>query len=310
MRTRQLGTTPVSTVGLGCNNFGRRLDEAGSAAVVRAALDVGITHFDTANTYGYGASEEYLGRALGADRDQAVIVTKFGSVMDDGRGGAAPDYARESVVESLRRLGTDYVDVCMVHFPDDTVPIAETLGALGDLVSEGLVRDIGCSNFSVTQLRGARATDEHLPRFGVVQDEYSLVHRQPEVDLIPDCVESGTAFVPFFPLGAGVLTGKYRIGAPPPDGSRLATPGPRTETLLAEQRLLVAGRLESIADAAGLPLSVLAIAWLLERPQVVSVIAGASTVAQVVHNAAAADVDLDPELVDQLDEASNVSDDR
>ncbi len=205
MEKRRIGSLAVSVVGLGCNNFGWRIDSAATAAVVHAALDPGITFFDTADVYGTGQSEEFLGRALGPRRSQAIVATKFGLKMDERRQGARPVYVRQAVEDSLRRLGTDRIDLYQLHHPDAATPIEDTLGALDGLVRAGKMREIGCSNFSADQLRAA-------PGFASVQNQYSLLHRQPEADVLPECERLGLAFIPYFPLANGLLTGKYRPG--------------------------------------------------------------------------------------------------
>ena len=204
METRRIGTLQVSVVGLGCNNFGWRIDAAATAAVVDAALDAGINFFDTADIYGGGESEEFLGRALGRRRNEVLIATKFGMRMDDERRGARPEYVRRAAEDSLRRLGTDRIDLYQLHQPDPQTPVAETLGALDELVRAGKVREIGCSNFSGEQLRAAAdAIREGAARFVSVQNEYSLIHREPEAGVIPECVRAGIAFIPYFPLPMG-----------------------------------------------------------------------------------------------------------
>jgi aryl-alcohol dehydrogenase-like predicted oxidoreductase len=217
MDTRRIGSLAVSVVGLGCNNFGMRIDEADSARVVHAALDAGITFFDTADIYGSTQSEVFLGRALAGRRDAAVIATKFGMKVDAGREGARPDYVRRAADDSLRRLGTDHIDLYQLHRPDPAVPIADTLGALEDLVRAGKVREIGCSNFSAEQLRDARAACEPgAAQFVSVQNELSLLHREAEREVLPECGRLGLKFLPYFPLASGLLTGKYRRGEPAP----------------------------------------------------------------------------------------------
>ncbi len=214
MDTRRIGSLEVSTVGLGCNNFGWHIDESQSREVIHAALDAGITHFDSANVYGEGQSEEILGRALGTRRNDIVLVTKFG--IEDG---GSPESVRTSVEASLRRLGTDVIDLYYLHRSDPETPIADTLGALSRLVEEGKVREIGCSNFSPEQMREAAAADSSS-RFVAVQNEYSLLHRDPEDGDLEAARDLDVAFVPFFPLKSGLLTGKYRRGDAAPEGSR------------------------------------------------------------------------------------------
>lgn len=301
MQKRKIGQLEVSVVGLGCNNFGRRLGAAATERVVLAALDAGIDFFDTADIYGQGLSEEYLGRALKGRRNDAVIATKFGMQMDEDRSGARPEYVRRAAEDSLRRLGVDHIDLYQLHRPDPDVPIDETLGALGELVQEGLVREIGCSNFTAEQLREAEAAAGDGPRFVSVQNQYSLLHREPERDTLAECERQGVAFIPFFPLANGLLTGKYRRGQPIPEGTRLSGT-PRGEELLTEENLELVEDLISFAESRGRTVLDLAFAWLLARPAVGSVIAGATSPEQVRANAAAADWQLDGAELDAVDE--------
>lgn len=287
METRRIGSLTVSVVGLGCNNFGGRLDEARTAAVVHAALDAGITFFDTADIYGGTKSEAFLGRALDRRRNDVILATKFGMEVDPQRQGAKPDYVHRAVEDSLRRLGTDRIDLYQIHQPDATTPIADTLAALDDLVKAGKVREIGCSNFSAGQLREAdAAVRDGAARFISVQNEYSLLHREPEQEVIPECLRGGIAFIPYFPLASGLLTGKYRLGRPAPEGSRLQTRA-GTEPFTNENLELVEALLK-FAASRGRQLVELAVSWLASRPAVVSVIAGATSAQQVRANAAAA----------------------
>jgi aryl-alcohol dehydrogenase-like predicted oxidoreductase len=203
--TRRIGSLEVSVVGLGCNNFGWRLDEARSAEVIAAALDAGIDFFDTADLYGGTESEQFLGRALAPVRERVVLATKFGWQLDERRKGASPAYVRSAAEASLRRLRTDRIDLYQLHRPDPTVPIEETLGALHELVRAGKVREIGCSNFSAEQLRAAAAAAAVAPgaaRFVSVQNEYSLLQRAPEAEVLPECERLGLAFLPYFPLAS------------------------------------------------------------------------------------------------------------
>ena len=287
METRRIGSLEVSVVGLGCNNFGWRIDADASAAAVNAALDAGINFFDTADIYGAGQSEEFLGRALGARRGEALIATKFGMQMDEQRRGARPEYVRQAAEDSLRRLETDRIDLYQLHQPDAQVPIAETLGALDGLVRAGKVREIGCSNFSGDQLRAAgAAVREGGARFVSVQNQYSLVVREPEADAIPECVRSGIAFLPFFPLANGLLTGKYRRGQPLPEGSRARDGfGPKVFT---DENLALVEALTEFAAGRGHTMLELAVSWLAAQPAVASVIAGAKSPEQVKANASAA----------------------
>ena len=287
MDKRRIGSLDVSWVGLGCNNFGKRLNAEATAKVVNAALDEGINFFDTADVYGAGQSEEFLARALGKRRNDVVIATKFGNRLDDQRQGARPEYVLKACEDSLKRLKTDHIDLYQLHTPDETVPIADTLGALDQLVKSGKVREIGCSNFSVEQLKEA----EHdvapgAARFVSAQNEYSLLNRDPEAGLLQECAAGGIAFLPYFPLANGLLTGKYRKGQPAPAGSRIATGW--NDELLTDDNLEIVEKLKAFAESRGHTLLELAVSWLVERPMVASVIAGATKPAQVRANAKAA----------------------
>ncbi|MDA8356436.1 MAG: aldo/keto reductase [Actinomycetota bacterium] len=305
MNTRRIGMLEVSVVGLGCNNFGGRLDGERTSAVVDAAIDSGVTFFDTADIYGDTHSEELLGQALGSRRDHVVVATKFGVPYADHEGGGSPAYIRRAVHDSLRRLGTDHIDLYQLHFPDDRTPIADTLGALAELVREGLVREVGCSNVTADQLRAAdRAGTEIGVRFASVQNEYSILHREPEGPggVLEVCAELGVAFLPYFPLANGLLTGKYRPGMPPPEGSRIGgLPAERAAGLLREESLDTVAALEAAASDAGISLVDLAVGWLLARHQVASVIAGATSAEQVRMNARAGGVEISEELAAHVD---------
>ncbi|MCU1348772.1 MAG: Oxidoreductase [Acidobacteria bacterium] len=299
MRTKRIGSLAVSIVGLGCNNFGRRLDAAQTACVVDAAIDAGINFFDTADIYGATRSEELLGRAIRARRKEVVVATKFGMKIDDSRHGAHPDYVRRAADDSLRRLGIDCIDLYQLHTPDPSVPIADTLGALHDLVREGKVRELGCSNFSVDQLREARRAAGNGPQFVSVQNEYSLLHRTPERDgVLTECAAEGLAFLPYFPLASGLLTGKYRRGQPAP-------PGRLTEQWNAgkvdEEKLDLVERLTAFAESRGHSLLHLAFSWLLAHDPVASVIAGATRPEQIAANVAAANWTLTTEELSEVD---------
>jgi aryl-alcohol dehydrogenase-like predicted oxidoreductase len=293
MRTRKIGSLDVSVVGLGCNNFGGRLDEERSAAVVHAALDAGITLFDTADIYGGTRSEEYLGRALGSRRDDIVVATKFGMQVDPERKGAKPEYVHRALGDSLRRLETDRVDLYQLHAPDADTPIADTLAALDECVQAGKVIEIGCSNFTVAQLREAEAAvADGAARFVSVQNEFSMLRRDAAREVLLECERAGLAFLPYFPLASGVLTGKYRRGQPPPAGTRLSGVKPN-EGPLSDDNLAVVERLAHFAEARGRSMVELAIAWIAAHRPVASVIAGATAPAQVHANVAAADWVLD-----------------
>lgn len=288
MEKRRIGSLEVPVVGLGCNNFGRRIDEPTSARVVHAALDAGVNFFDTADIYGSTRSEEFLGRALAGRRGQAIIATKFGMAVDEQRQGAKPDYVRRAVEDSLRRLGTDRIDLYQLHKPDPATPIADTLEALDGLVRAGKVREIGCSNFSATQLREAQqAVQAGAACFVSVQNEYSLLHRAPETDVLPECARAGVAFLPFFPLANGLLSGRFKRGEAAPAGSRFE-PGAWGASSYTEGNLAAVEALRHFAAVSGHSLLQLAFSWLLAHPAVSSVIAGASKPEQVQGNAAAA----------------------
>jgi aryl-alcohol dehydrogenase-like predicted oxidoreductase len=295
---RRLGGSDVhvSLVGLGCNNFGGRLDFEGTRAVVEAALDVGITFFDTADVYGSeGRSERFLGEILEGRRDRAVIATKFGH--DVGLGGeprGTRSYLRRALEASLERLRTDRVDLYYYHRPDGVTPIAETLDALWELVHEGRVRAVGCSNLNATQLREAAdfARISGRPQIAALQNRYNLLEREAEEEILPLCRELGIGFVPYFPLASGLLTGKYRPGEPPPAGSRLES---RPEARSAE-RLERVEALEAFAAKRGRTLLELGIGALASQPEVASVIAGATTPEQVRANAGALWMLADDEL--------------
>ncbi len=289
MRLRRLGDSglKVSVVGLGCNNFGRRLDQAATARVVHAALDCGITLFDTADVYSSGESERFLGAALKERRDDVIIATKFRSSMGEGPydQGGSRRYIRRAVEASLSRLGTDYIDLYQMHSPDDETPIEETLSTLNDLVREGKVRYLGCSNFAGWQIADAAwiaGTNRWTP-FVSAQNHYSLLERKVEQEVIPACERFGLGMLPYFPLASGLLTGKYRRDQSPPDGTRLAG-SPAADRWLTDERFDVVEGLERFAQERGLNLLQIAIGGLAAQPAVASVIAGATRPEQVVAN--------------------------
>jgi aryl-alcohol dehydrogenase-like predicted oxidoreductase len=288
MRTRLLGDggPEVSVVGLGTNNFGRRCDYDQTLAVIDAALDAGVTLFDTADIYGQGLSEEYIGRALEGRRDRVLIATKFGKPMDERpeerRGN--PDYIRWAVEGSLRRLRTDVIDVYQMHEPDPRTPIVETLGALGELVHEGKVRWIGSSNFSAEQIEGAEevARGAGFHRFVSAQNEYSFAEREAEDEMLGTCERLRIGFLPYFPLACGLLTGKYRRGEEATEGRLVGRELPSEQWDRVEA-------LQRFADDRGSSLLEVAIGGLLAMPAVTSVIAGATKPEQVRANVAAGD---------------------
>lgn len=291
MEKRSLGVLgpEVSVIGLGCNNFGRRVDVDGTRAVVDAALEHGITFLDTANTYGdpRGRSEEFLGEVLAGRRDQVVLATKFGMDMGDGLGPrGSREYILQAVDASLRRLRTDVIDYYWYHHPDGVTPIAETLETLDGLVRAGKVRYIGASNFSAEQIEEADAVarDQGFARFTAIQNNYSLLVRDAEHDVIPACERLGLGFVPFFPLASGLLTGKYRRGEAAPAGTRLAA----RDQVATDEQFDVVEALAKYAAARGVSMIDVAIGALLAKPVVPTVIAGATKVEQVGQNVAAA----------------------
>jgi aryl-alcohol dehydrogenase-like predicted oxidoreductase len=294
MRYRSLGNSGlvVSVAGLGGNNFGRRLDVDATRAVVDAALDAGITLLDTAESYGAGRSEEFLGEVLAGRRDQVVLATKFGHRgADMGYGAAAGakggrGYIMRAVEGSLRRLRTDYIDLYQIHTPDPATPIEETLTALGDLVAQGKVRYLGHSNFAGWQLADAAGAARELGTTGFVsaQNHWSLLERDIQAEVVPAALHYGLGVLPYYPLANGLLTGKVRRGLPPPEGSRLADrPGYITGDKL--------DRVEKLADWAqqhGVTFLDVAVGGLAAQPGCSSVIAGATSPEQVKANAAAA----------------------
>jgi aryl-alcohol dehydrogenase-like predicted oxidoreductase len=290
MRTGRIGDLEVSVVGLGCNNFGRALDRAGSAAVVDAALDAGINHFDTASNYGEGQSESFLGAALGSRRHEVVIATKVGVPIPgwEGSGGAGPDYLRRVLERSLSELGTDYVDLYMIHFPDPDTPIEDTLEVLHEMVEAGTVRQIGCSNYDPAQLTEALTASKERgwPGFVCDQVQYSMVHREPERNgLAALCVETGVALLPYYPLASGLLTGKTRRGGEPQGRLRMD----RYQEFLTDENFDLVEGLERFASERGVTVVQVALGWLLEQEAVPAVTAGATSPEQVVANAAAAE---------------------
>ena len=287
-KTRPLGDSgfDVSVVGLGCNNFGRRVDLDGTRAVIDEAIARGVNFLDTADIYGRGQSEIFIGEALAGRRDQVILATKFGMDMGDGKGPrGSRDYILQAADASLRRLQTDTIDYYWYHEPDGVTPIAETLETLDGLIRAGKVRAIGASNFSAEQLREADrvARENSFRRFSAVQNRYSLLFREAEEEVLPTCDELGIGFVPFFPLAGGLLTGKYRPGEPGPAGSRLSD---RDQIATAAQFDLIES-LTRFANERGVTLIDVAVGALLAHRRVSSVIAGATRPDQVQTNVAA-----------------------
>ena len=291
-------TMRVSLVGLGCNAFGRRISEQESVAVVHAALDAGITFFDTAESYGDGKSESWLGKGLGQRRKDVVIATKFGwgVLHARGKGGGSRVNIEKAVEGSLKRLGTDWIDLYQLHRPDSSTPIAETLDALDDLVRAGKVRFVGCSNFSGAQLAEAAqvaAARKRMP-FVSAQNEYNVLDRDIEGDLLPVCRANNVRVLPYYPIARGLLTGKYRRGQAAPKGSRL-------DGSLSGADFAMLEALESFATARGHTLLDLAMSWLAGKPETASVIAGASRPEQTAQNVAAAGWRMTKEELAEID---------
>jgi aryl-alcohol dehydrogenase-like predicted oxidoreductase len=289
METRPIGSLSVSLVGIGCNNFGGRIDAAATQAVVDAAIDEGINFFDTADVYGGVKSEELLGKALGSRRDDVIIATKYG--MGDGTklpAGASAASVAAAVEGSLRRLGTDRIDLYQLHAPDDKTPIDETLEAMDRLVRDGKVIEIGCSNFDGARLNDAEsAAEKHdTARFVSVQNELSLLRRRHEADLLAAAQRHDLAILPYFPLASGMLTGKYHRGEAPPAGTRLANLS-ADDRAFSDKRFDVIEALDAYARERGHTLLELAMSWLVSLPNLASVIAGATKPEQVKANAAA-----------------------
>jgi len=308
MEKRKLGTSgpEVSLVGLGTNNFGGRIDLEASRRVIDKALDLGVTLFDTADIYGnYGGSEEVLGKVLGPRRKTIVLATKFGMAMDDAgtRKGASRRYIMQAVEASLSRLKTDWIDLYQVHQPDPNTPIEETLRVLDELVKAGKVRYIGCSNFSAAQLEDAQrvAQKNGLTSFICCQDEYSLLVRDPEKDRIAMMQKYGLGLLPFFPLASGMLTGKYKNGAPLPVGTRLATTKRLADSVITPRNWQIVEALGEFVGKRGHTLLELAMSWLASRAPVSSIIAGATRPEQVEQNVAAIGWTLSPADLAEID---------
>ena len=294
MDTRSLGTSElqVSVVGLGCNNFGGRLELSETRAVVHAAFDAGVNFFDTADIYGgRGGSERQLGEILGRERQHVILASKFGMKMsDDGsQQGASRAYIMKAVEGSLKRLRTDYLDLYQIHQPDPETPIEETLGALSELIEQGMVRFVGLSNFSAEGVAQAQAEAARLgvPGFVSSQDEYSLLVREPEGALLPTIREHKLGLLPYFPLANGLLTGKYRAGEGAPEGTRLSGRG-EDDKYFNDANLETVEKLRAFAEPRDRTLLELAFSWLLSKPEVASVIAGATKPEQIAANAQAA----------------------
>jgi aryl-alcohol dehydrogenase-like predicted oxidoreductase len=309
MVKRKLGssTLEVSVVGLGGNNFGGRIDFEATSRVVHKAIEIGINLIDTADSYGNkGGSEEWLGQVLGEKRKQLVLATKFGLPIDGELGGASRRYVVQAVEASLKRLRTDWIDLYQLHRPDPQTPIEETLRALDDLVRQGKVRFIGCSNLSAQQVAEAQDTARRhgLAGFVSCQDEYSLLVRDVERELVPTAKPLGLGLLPYFPLASGLLTGKYKRGAPLPSGSRLSKNARHAQRFANERNWRIVAELEAFAARRGHTLLELAFAWLLRDEVVASVIAGATTPQQVEQNVRAAGWKLSAEDLAEIDRST------
>jgi aryl-alcohol dehydrogenase-like predicted oxidoreductase len=312
---RQLGRAGlrISAIGLGCNPFGNEVDERTAQAIVDQAIELGVTYFDTADSYYDGRSEEYLGKALVGKRHDVLIATKVGNRTGPGPndGGASRQHILAACEASLRRLRTDYVDVYQIHAPDRDTPIAETLEALNDLIRQGKVRYIGCSNYFEWEVVEALWVAERrgLTPFVSCQDFYNLLYRDIEKRMVPMCVKYGLALIPYLPLAGALLSGTYARNVPPPPGSR----GARRPTFKAwdsDRNWSVQGRLADFARERGWSLPRLAIAWLLGRPMVPTVIAGADRPEHVRHNVGALDLTLDAADLAEIDRITLVDEDR
>lgn len=306
MHRRTIGSLDVTIVGVGCNNFGMRIDEAQTKAVVDAALESGINFFDTADVYGGGHSEEFLGKALGSRRDEVIIATKFGG--GDPPTGGKKDRIPKAAEASLRRLGTDHIDLYQLHFPDSETPQEETLEALDELVHAGKVREIGCSNFGSTLVDEAQriSLDKGLTRYVSVQNNYSLLERGVEKKVLTACERHGMGFLPYLPLASGLLTGKYTSPDALPEGTRIATLAKaapdRVKQILTDENFAIVGKLRAYAEERGHTLLELAMSWMAHRPVISSVIAGATKPEQVKENVEAVGWELTDEEFTQISE--------
>ena len=314
MEFRNLGRSglKVSAIGLGCNNFGGRLDLAGTQAVIHAAFDAGITLFDTADVYGdKGGSEALMGEVIGPIRQQIVLASKFAAPMNAAETlkGGSRRYIMQAVEASLTRLKTDYLDLYQMHRMDPDTPIEESLRALSDLVQQGKIRYFGCSNFSAWRVVEAQWTARALglPGFICAQDEYSLVKRDHEADLIPALTEYGLGLLPYFPLASGLLTGKYRRNQPMPEGARLTNTQRLADRYLSERNWLISEKLADFAESRGHTALELAFSWLLARKPVASVIAGATKPEQIAQNVAAGGWMLSAEELAEVDQITAVT---
>jgi aryl-alcohol dehydrogenase-like predicted oxidoreductase len=315
MEYRKLGSSGlrISAVGLGCNPFGNEVDVATAEKIVTTAIDNGVTYFDTADSYFAGRSEEYLGAALKGRRDDVIIATKFGNRMGQRQNdsGASRKHIMDACEASLRRLQTDYIDVYQVHSPDRNTPIEETMRALDDLVRQGKVRYIGCSNFYEWEVADAQWTARlyNLTPFVSCQDHYNLLYRDIEKRMEPYCVKHGLGMIPFFPLAGGLLSGQYRRDVTPEPGSRGAI-RPTFKAWDSHRNWTVQERLAAFAEKRGWALAAMSLAWLLSRPMMATVIAGADKPEHIAANVKALEVSFTAEDLEEIDRLTLVEEDR
>jgi aryl-alcohol dehydrogenase-like predicted oxidoreductase len=305
MQYRTLGNSDLklSVLGLGCNNFGGRTDVETTRRVIHHAIDVGVNHFDTADIYGGdGKSEDFMGQVIGDKRKQMILATKFGLPMTAGSGGSRK-YVATAVEASLKRLRTDYIDLYYLHKPDHSVPIAETLGALDDLKKQGKIRWIANSNMEPSEINEAAdaAKKNSFQPFVAGQDELSLIKRGTERERISALVKNGLAFIPYFPLASGLLTGKYKRNAPKPEGTRLSSAGRLADVFMNDKNIELVYRLDDFCTKQGLNMLDVAFAWLLAKPYITSVIAGAVKIDQIDANSKATDFKLSASDLAELD---------
>ncbi len=309
MEQRKLGFSGlmISSVGLGTNNFGRRLDYQSTEKVIKTSIDSGVNFIDTANIYSIGESESFIGKALKGQREAVVLATKGGGKMGSGPNdrGNSRKHLTDQINESLKRLDTDYIDLYQIHFPDENTPIQETLQTLDDAIRQGKILYVGCSNFQGWQISQAMEISTYLglEKFVSLQPEYNLTNREIENEIVPAAKEYNLGIIPYYPLASGILTGKYRPDADLPKGTRIAgmPDGPYKDKFLNDRNFALLELLEPFANNSGHTISELAVAWLLAKDQVTSVITGATTPEQIVANAKAAEWQLSLEELSEID---------
>ena len=309
MEQRKLGFSGlmISSVGLGANNFGRRLDYEGTEKVIKTSIDSGVNFINTANIYSIGESESFIGKALKGHREEVVLATKGGGKMGPGpnEGGNSRKHLTDQINASLKRLDTDYIDLYQIHFPDESTHIQETLQTLDDAIRQGKILYVGCSNFQGWQISQAMEISNYmgLEKFVSIQPEYNLTNREIENEIIPAAKEYNLGIIPYYPLASGILTGKYHPGSALPEGTRIATmpDGPYKDKFLNDRNFKLLGLLEPFAQSLGHTISELAVAWLLAREQVASVITGATKPEQIESNAKAAEWTLSTDELSEID---------